>query len=327
MSCSRGRWPRTGRTEADDTNHTLNSRMKLHVLHRTHFAYRQPVRDSLNEVRLQPVDTAAQKVESFVLKVAPYAQPKHQLDFYQNHVHRFDVLTPHNALEVEANSVVCTSTPFDPATGPFAPLASMGRCLDLADCYDFLQSTAYIAVDTDIAQVAARVTAGCADAWSAVLALLRFINDEFRYQPAVTNVHTKMSEALRLRQGVCQDFAHVVIGLCRALKIPARYVSGYLYNGPADQLKGAQASHAWLEVFLPGHNWIGIDPTNHMQTGERHVKIATGRDYADVSPIRGTYRGTGERTLHVDVLVTQLNDMPNQTQSQSQISTPSAFST
>jgi transglutaminase-like putative cysteine protease len=293
--------------------------MKLQVLHRTHFAYRQPVRDSLNEVRLQPVDTPGQKVESFMLKIAPYAQPKHQLDFYQNHVHRFDVLTPHNALEVEANSVVYTSTPPDPAAiGPIVPLAAMGTCLDLADCYDFLQPGTYVAVDADTAKVAAEVTSGFENTWDAVNAINYFIHDEFRYQPAVTNVHTKMSEALRLRQGVCQDFAHVMIGLCRALKIPARYVSGYLYNGPADQLKGAQASHAWLEVFLPGHGWIGLDPTNRLRTGERHVKIAIGRDYADVSPIRGTYRGTGERTLRVDVLVTRLDEAASQSQSQSQ---------
>jgi len=112
-----------------------------------------------------------------------------------------------------------------------------------------------------------------------------------------------------------------MIGLCRALRIPARYVSGYLYNGPADQLKGAQASHAWLEVFLPGHGWIGVDPTNRLRTGERHVKIAVGRDYADVSPLRGTYRGTGERTLHVDVLVTRLDGASSQSQSQTMAAT------
>ena len=283
--------------------------MKLHVLHRTHFSYRLPVRDSLNEVRLQPVDTTTQKVESFALAIAPYAQPKHQLDFYHNHVHRFDVVTPHNALQVEANSIVHTSTPIDPATGPIVPLTSMGKCLDLADCYDFLQPSTYVSVDADIAQVASTVIGGCENTWDAVIAIKRFIHDAFRYQPAVTNVHTKMSEALRLRQGVCQDFAHVMIGLCRALKIPTRYVSGYLYNGPADELKGAQASHAWLEVFLPGHGWIGIDPTNRLITGERHVKIATGRDYADVSPIRGTYRGTAKRQLSVEVLVSRMEEV------------------
>ena len=298
--------------------------MKLHVLHRTHFTYHTPVHDSLNEVRLQPVETDAQKVESFALKISPFAQPKHQLDFYQNHVQRFDVHAPHTVLEVEATSVVFTSTPPNPAAGINVPLASMSSCLELGRCYDFLQSSTYIAIDAETTKIANDVTAGCSDAWSAILALLRFIHDEFRYQPAVTNVHTKMSKVLQLRQGVCQDFAHVVIGLCRTLIIPARYVSGYLYNGPSDQLRGAQASHAWLEVFLPGHGWLGIDPTNNLQTGERHVKIAVGRDYADVSPLRGTYRGTGERTLQVEVLVTRLDasaETSMQSQTQSQIST------
>ncbi|MFT3784364.1 MAG: transglutaminase family protein [Nibricoccus sp.] len=291
--------------------------MKLHVLHRTRFVYRTPVRDSLNEVRLQPIETATQRLESFSLKITPHAPTMHQLDFYQNHVHRFDVLPPHTSLEVEATSVVINSRPPNPLDGPAVALDAMNRCMDRADCYDFMQPSTYITLDADVTAVATKITLGCKDTWTAVLALLRFIHDEFHYQPAVTNVHTKMSEALRLRQGVCQDFAHVLIGLCRSLKIPARYVSGYLYNGPADQLKGAQASHAWLEVFIPGHDWIGIDPTNHMQTSERHVRIASGRDYADVSPIRGTYRGTGDRTLHVDVLVTRL-DSPAGLQSQSQ---------
>lgn len=295
--------------------------MKLHVHHRTHFSYRLPVRDSLNEVRLQPAATASQQVESFSLKIAPYAQPKHQTDFYHNHVHRFDVLAPHTDLDVEADSVVVTSATPDPVAGRAVPLEEMGRCLDLADCYDFLQPSTYVTVDDNVAAVARELTRSTTDTWSAVLALLRFIHEEFKYQPAVTNVHTRMTEALRLRQGVCQDFAHVVIGLSRALKIPARYVSGYLYNGAADQLKGAQASHAWLEVFIPGHDWIGIDPTNYTRTGERHVKTATGRDYSDVSPIRGTYRGTGERTLQVDVLVSRLDYITAfQSQSQEQIS-------
>jgi transglutaminase-like putative cysteine protease len=291
--------------------------MKLHVLHRTHYTYRTPVRDSLNEVRLQPAATGGQQVENFSLKITPFSQPRHQLDFYHNHVHRFDVLMPHSALAVEASSIVLTSSPADPAEGVAVPLTAMGVCFEQNGCYDFLQPSTYVSADAEIAAIANSVIAGCTDAWSAVVAIKRFIHDEFRYQPAVTNVHTKMSEALRLRQGVCQDFAHVMIGLCRSLKIPARYVSGYLYNGPADQLKGAQASHAWLEVFIPGHGWIGVDPTNRLRTGERHVKIATGRDYSDVSPMRGTYRGTGERTLRVDVLVTLLDGSMSQSQSQS----------
>jgi transglutaminase-like putative cysteine protease len=115
-----------------------------------------------------------------------------------------------------------------------------------------------------------------------------------------------MAEALRTQRGVCQDFAHVMIGVCRSLRIPTRYVSGYLYNGPADQLRGAQASHAWVEVFVPGLGWRGLDPTNGSQPDARYVKIGAGRDYADVSPLRGTYRGTPQRKMTVDVLVTAL---------------------
>jgi transglutaminase-like putative cysteine protease len=282
--------------------------MKLHVLHRTHFSYRAPVRDSLNEVRLQPTDTPEQRVHAFELKITPQAQPKHQLDFYHNHVHRFDLLSPHQELAVEAISSIETLAPAPPGAAAATPLATMSRCIEMDRCYDFLQSSAYVPLDDPTRELARTLTATHDTAWDATLAIFDFIHNEFRYQPAITNVHTKSSEALRLRCGVCQDFAHVMIGLCRTLLIPARYVSGYLYNGPADQLRGAQASHAWIEVFLPGRGWIGLDPTNHQLTNERHVKIAIGRDYADVSPLRGTYRGTSQRTLKVDVLVSRLDE-------------------
>jgi transglutaminase-like putative cysteine protease len=109
-----------------------------------------------------------------------------------------------------------------------------------------------------------------------------------------------MSEVLRDRRGVCQDFAHLLLGLCRSLKIPARYVSGYLAT------EMASATHAWIEVFVPGQGWRGLDPTHDCQVGEMHVKIANGRDYADVSPISGNYRGTRDRKMEVEVKITPL---------------------
>lgn len=282
--------------------------MKLHVLHRTRFAYGAPVRDSLNEVRLQPVDTAEQGVRFFSLTVSPAASPRHQLDFYHNHVHRFDVLAPHPSLTVEAVSHVETRDFAPPGEGASVLLGDMRRCENVEYCYDFLQPSAYVVPDDDVRTLARNVIGGRLKTWEAALALHEYVHAEFRYQPAVTTVHTRTTEALRLRCGVCQDFAHVMIALCRSIGLPARYVSGYLYNGPADQLRGAQASHAWLEVFLPGRGWLGLDPTNGRQAGERHVKVAVGRDYGDVSPLRGTYRGTGQRTLQVDVLVSLLDE-------------------
>ncbi len=300
--------------------------MKLQVFHRTHYAYATPVRDSANEVRLQPSDYDGQNRLSFILKVLPIARLTHYLDFQRNCVHLFDVSSPHSELTIEATSIVRTRDPAilaDDATP--APFATLPAATLTERCYDFLQPSRYVASSPEAWRLALDLSAGQTDVWQVALILMRYIFREFVYQPAATHVHTTMEESLRLRRGVCQDFAHVMIGLCRALKIPARYVSGYLYNGPADQLKGAQATHAWVEVFIPGIGWRGLDPTNNQQVNRHHVKIAHGRDYADVSPIRGTYHGTGQRTLTVDVLVTCLDDetdtLPPAAPSQSQTQT------
>lgn len=283
--------------------------MKLHVLHRTRFRYATPVHESFNEARLQPVSTGPQVCHSFVLKVLPSSRLKHYLDFHRNCVHLFEVNQPHTELSVEANSVVTTGDgPVLPAAATPAPLARVGECARLELCYDFLQSSTYVEVNADLWKLALDATDGQTDAWQAAQAVMRYIHREFRYQSSVTHAHTHMREVLATRTGVCQDFAHVMIGLCRALKIPARYVSGYLYNGPADQLKGAQASHAWVEVYVLGHGWCGLDPTNSRLVEGNHVKVATGRDFSDVSPVKGTYRGTAKRELSVDVLVTRLEE-------------------
>ena len=125
-----------------------------------------------------------------------------------------------------------------------------------------------------------------------------FVFGYLKYESYSTHVHTHMSEVLTSRRGVCQDFAHLLIGLCRALKIPARYVSGYLAT------EQASATHAWVEVFIPGHGWRGLDPTHNRQIGETYVKIGHGRDYSDVPPISGNYHGTRERKMTVTVKIT-----------------------
>ncbi len=284
--------------------------MKLHLLHRTRFKYAATVRESFNEARLQPVTTDAQVCHSFLLKILPTTRLSHYLDFYFNYVHLFDITEPHTELVVEATSTVSTGDepPLAPAATP-APLSEIGACARIDRCYDFLQSSTYVAVSPELWRLALDVTAGHPDTWQAAQAIMRHIHREFRYQPAVTHAHTHMREVLQARAGVCQDFAHVMIGLCRALKIPARYVSGYLYNGPADQLKGAQASHAWVEVYLPAHGWCGLDPTNARPADGHYVKVAVGRDYSDVSPLKGTYRGTAKRQLSVEVLVSRMEEV------------------
>jgi transglutaminase-like putative cysteine protease len=267
------------------------------------------VRESFNEVRLQPVSNGAQVSHSFLLKVLPSCKLSHYLDFYFNCVHLFEIVQPHTELTVEANSTVTTpDIPAIAAEALPAELARMNECARLERCYDFLQSSTYVEVGADLWRLGLDATDGHTDAWQAAQAIMRYVHREFRYQPASTHAHTHMREVLLARTGVCQDFAHVMLGLCRAIKIPARYVSGYLYNGPADQLRGAQASHAWVEVYMPGYGWCGLDPTNNHQPGGHYVKVAVGRDFADVSPVKGTYRGTAKRQLTVEVLVSRLDE-------------------
>jgi transglutaminase-like putative cysteine protease len=285
--------------------------MKLRVLHRTHYHYATPVRESFNEARLKPVDASPQTCDTFLLKVLPTARLSHYLDFHRNWVHVFEVPQPHSELLVEATSTVTTSdTPRLAPDATPAPLAAMGECSRQDRCYDFLQSSTFVELSADVWRLALDASEGQTDAWQASRAIMGFIHREFRYDPRSTHVHTHMSESLQLRSGVCQDFAHVMLGMCRSLKIPARYISGYLYNGPAENLKGAQASHAWVEVYIPGPGWIGLDPTNNRAADGHYVKVANGRDYTDVPPVKGTYRGTGARKLTVDVLVTRLEEDP-----------------
>ncbi len=283
--------------------------MKLHVLHRTRYTYGAPVRESFNEARLKPTDGGGQVCHSHLLKVVPPTRLSHYLDFYLNVVHLFELPQQHKELLVESTATV--TTPDVPALAADArntPLAEMGVCAQQERCYDFLQSSTYVSSNADLWKLALDATAGRADAWQAAQGIMGHVHREFEYQPDTTHSHTHVDDVLKLRAGVCQDFAHVMLGMCRALKIPARYVSGYLYNGPADELKGAQASHAWVEVYLPGTGWHGLDPTNDRLADGHYVKVAVGRDYADVPPVKGTYRGTGKRTLDVEVLVTRLDE-------------------
>jgi transglutaminase-like putative cysteine protease len=146
-------------------------------------------------------------------------------------------------------------------------------------------------------RVAVDATASVADSWQAALAVMRFVHGQLQYLPNSTSVHTHMRDVLRDRRGVCQDFAHVTIGLCRALKIPALYVSGYLAT------ENASATHAWMEVFIPDAGWRGLDPTHNRQVDRNYLKIAVGRDYADVPPVAGHYKGTLRRKMEVDVKI------------------------
>ena len=273
--------------------------MKFDILHRTRYVYTSPVRDSFNDVRLEPPSIPEQTVESFLLRVLPAVRMKHYTDFYSNWVHHFEIPEAHAYLLIESQSRIITNWPKAIADdAKLCPLAKIGEVANIERCFDFLQTSRFVEMEADAWRLALDATDGLTDVWQAVLAIMKFTHGFLKYESNSTHVHTHMSAVIKDRRGVCQDFAHFMIGLCRSIKIPARYISGYLAT------ESASATHAWVEVFVPGLGWRALDPTHDRQVDETYVKIGHGRDYGDVPPVSGNYRGTLERTMEVEVKIT-----------------------
>lgn len=277
-------------------------RMKWDIFHRTRYTYASPVKSSFNEVRLKPLSNEEQSVDAFLLKVLPAARLNHYHDFYSNVVHHFEIIEPHSTLLVESQLRVTTHP--QPLLGETATpweLSRIGEAQKDTRCHEFLGSSRYVDLSPEAWRLAVEATEGQTDTWQAALAIMKYVRSQFTYLPDSTTAHTHMQEVLRNKRGVCQDFAHVMIGACRTLKIPALYVSGYM------AVNDANSTHAWMEVFIPGIGWRGLDPTHNRLVDERYVKIAVGRDYADVPPVTGTYKGTRERELEVEVRITPVS--------------------
>jgi len=201
--------------------------MKWEIIHRTRYAYATPVRDSFNDVRLQPMPIPEQTVESFLLKVIPAVRLTHSKDFYSNWIQHFEIAEPHSHLLIEANSIVRTHPPAPLPDEKLCSFEKMKAAPNIERCFDYLLESRFVELSPTTWKLALDATVDIQDAWQATLALMRFVHGYLKYESASTHVHTHMSEVMRDRRGVCQDFAHFMIGLCRALKIPARYVSGY----------------------------------------------------------------------------------------------------
>ncbi len=274
--------------------------MRLRIFHRTRYQYRSAIRDSHNEVRLHPATDDAARLEFFLLNIQPVVRLRHFRDPWFNYVHWFDINEPHTELCIEAQIKLNTSDQYAAGVPEKVPFAALGELRDDL-LRPFSKDSTYIENNVDLWKEAMDVRDGRKGIFETVEAIMQHVYKHWSYMPGVTHSATHMREVMTNRQGVCQDFAHVMTGFCRALGIPTRYVSGYLYNGATDTLRGAQASHAWCEVFIPGRGWFGLDPTNNTLADERHAKIATGRDYADAAPITGTFDGPPNATSGLQV--------------------------
>ena len=278
------------------------------LVHVTQFDYDAPVTDSYNEVRLRPLQDDTQSCLSFRLTTTPAVVTSTHLDYYGNTVHHFNVLREHRRLRIEASSVVLVQAP-EPLPQQSVALGVVPGMRDqLDEYYDYLHPTDYVPHDEGVRELGAKAEQEC-DGTSAgfVVTAMRLVHETFRYEKGATHVHSSIRDALTTGAGVCQDFAHILLAVVRMYALPGRYVSGYLVpvstNGgaSAEEIIGGQASHAWMEVFLPGNGWFGLDPTLGAPTGSQHVRVAYGRDYGDVAPIRGVYKGNAGQHMSVDV--------------------------
>ncbi|ATG74216.1 transglutaminase [Zobellella denitrificans] len=288
--------------------------MHYRLHHSTRYDYSAEVALSHNEARLLPRELPWQRVGKTELAIHP--QPmrlRERRDFFGNRVAYFSIQELHGSLEVTTTSLVTVSARPLPEPGHHQPWEQAATCLRQGtDCLEarlFMLDSDFVGADQALADYArASFTPGRALV-EAVYALNQQIFTEFTYDPEHTTIATPLLDVLASRRGVCQDFAHLAIGCLRSLGLAARYVSGYMETLPPPgqpKLQGADATHAWLAVFIPGWGWLEIDPTNGCLPDERYIILGWGRDFSDVTPLKGVMSGGGNDRLTVAVDVIPL---------------------
>ncbi len=283
------------------------------IRHLTKFVYSKPVSESVMEVRMHPRSDSNQRCLTFSLSVSPRCRVFSYRDHLSNNVHHFDIPGQHGQLVIIAESLV-----------EYQPLAEIPAFLALdawkeldaivaeGDYWEMLLPSEFAIPTPALEELARKLDVTRRED---PMVLLRELNnrlyDYFSYSPRTTRVDSPIDEALESKQGVCQDFAHIMIALVRQLGIPCRYVSGYLYHRQEDKDRStSDATHAWVEALLPHLGWVGFDPTNALIAGNRHIRTALGRDYADVPPTRGIFLGRTASDLYVAVQVTASEQAP-----------------
>jgi transglutaminase-like putative cysteine protease len=287
--------------------------MYYSIRHITKFRYSAAVSESLMEVRMHPRSETSQRCLTFQLSVSPRARVTSYRDYLANTIHHFDVPGLHSQLIVVAEALVDVQepSPLPYSIGPEAwdELDALTRS---GDYWEMLMPSQFAQPGSLLRELAQELRVERRDD---PLLLVRELNagiyNWFEYVPNSTKVDSPIDDALKTRKGVCQDFAHVLITLVRELGIPCRYVSGYLHHGKVNQDRSAEgATHAWVEALLPGLGWVGLDPTNNLMASERHIRTAIGRDYADVPPTRGVFKGSAASKLTVGVSVSPADTLP-----------------
>lgn len=274
----------------------------FNIHHITKYEYDRPVKESVNEIRIYPYACTEQEVLYQQVNITEYPDILTVTDYWGNQAGMFNLLSEHRELVIESKMVVRTLGSGETPANNFASREQLRleisgnlRLLELAqlqavDLRDILETTASEFYTPGM--TIAAIVENCS----------RFIFSNFKYIKGITTIETTVGEILEHRSGVCQDFAHVMLELLRYLHIPSRYVSGYICPN-RNGMRGEGATHAWVEAWIPGTGWCGIDPTNNVWVTSHHVKLAVGRDFNDCTPIKGTFKGPARQSLSVYVSV------------------------
>ena len=283
------------------------------IRHLTRFRYSHPINESIMETRMHPRSDVNQHCLSFTLSVSPRCRVFSYRDHLGNNVQHFDIPGEHNQLVIVAESIV-EQQPLPDVPGFLSPDAwqVLDSLVEEGDYWEMLLPSAFALFSDPLKQLAGKLDVVRRDD---PLMLVQELNtrlyEYFEYETSATRVDSPIDDAIISAKGVCQDFAHTMIALLRYVRIPARYVSGYLYRGIEDHDRSTpDATHAWVEALIPHLGWVGFDPTNNLVARHRHIRTAVGRDYADVPPTHGVFRGSTESELYVAVHVEASDQAP-----------------
>ena len=285
--------------------------MRYQTSHITRYLYEAPVSQCLSETRLIPRNMAGQQlIESRIVVEPEPVVTDGRTDYFGNNVNSFAIFRSHDRFTTTATTIVDVEK--RPTVSPAMAWEEVRDLVVAQDtderlaAFEFVFDSPYVASASELADFARPTFTKGRPFAEAAHELSHRIHDEFTYLPKSTSIDMPLLEVLENRCGVCQDFSHIMIGALRSLRLPARYISGYLRSGAKYQ--GAEASHAWVSIFVPGSGWMSFDPTNDMIPSDGHVTLAWGRDFGDVTPVKGIAVGGGEQTVEVEVRVVPLEE-------------------
>ena len=290
--------------------------MLFEVVHTTDYRYSAPVSEAYLEARLTPPEREEQEVLAHRIDFHPEAKMSHYKDYFGNAATFYSMTLRHERLKVTNRMTVCTK-PRDLGFEALQLNVAEARQIlgsSMTDIFDYLQPTAAVPTGGPAASWAKKFFKSSIPIRVALQDLNEAVKEHFTYKSGVTQNSTPLASIWKKREGVCQDFAHIMLSVLRAAGIPGRYVCGYIEsdspraNGTEGNLVGSLATHAWVEVMLPGLRWVALDPTNKQWCGERHITVSVGRDFSDAAPVRGTFKGSGTQSISVSVSMRRLTE-------------------